>query len=112
MINWQPLDSEQALARLIEHSYDKPQIIFKHSISCPTSAMAKSRLDRSTGAEEADYFLLDLWNYREISNLVAHQFAVEHQSPQILVIVKGKCVYNESHYAITREQIQAQVAAI
>lgn len=111
-VNWHPLDSAQALDKLIEQSYQKPQVIFKHSISCPTSAMAKSRLDRSSGIEAADFYLLDLWNYREISNLVAHRFGVAHQSPQVLIIADGKCVYDESHYGITQEQIQAKVAAL
>ncbi|SEA34344.1 bacillithiol system protein YtxJ [Arachidicoccus rhizosphaerae] len=111
-VDWQPLDSAEVLEKLIQDSFHKPQIIFKHSISCPTSAMAKSRLDRSCVIEQADYYLLDLWNYRDMSNMVAHKFGVEHQSPQILIISAGKCVYNESHYGITQERIQAEVAAI
>jgi len=112
MIDWQPLDSEAQLTNLIARSETKPQIILKHSISCPTSSMVKSRLDRSQRSETADYYLLDLWNYRAISDLVAHKFGVRHESPQLLIIHEGKCIYQESHYGITQEAIQASVAAI
>lgn len=111
-INWQPLEQEAQLEALMEKSAHTPQIIFKHSISCPVSAMAKSRLDRNVALDNAEYYLLDLWNFRQMSDLVAHKFGVVHQSPQLLVISNGKCVYHESHYGITKEAVEAQVAAI
>jgi len=112
MIEWRPLDSEQKLADLITLSQAKPQLIFKHSISCPTSAMVKSRLERAAVIDNADYNMLDLWHYRAVSDLVARKFGIRHESPQILVIDQGKCIYNESHYAITQENVAAIVAAI
>lgn len=111
-MDWKSLDSEEKVAEIIRHSDNRPQIILKHSISCPTSGVAKSRLDRSSVVEDADYYLLDLWNYRAVSNLVADTFGVRHESPQLLIIHKGKCIYNESHYGILVENIRASIAAI
>jgi len=43
---------------------------------------------------------LDLIAYRNISNKIADDFGITHQSPQILLIKNGKAVYNESHEGI------------
>lgn len=111
-MDWNVLDSEQKVAEIIRLSDSRPQIILKHSISCPTSAMVKSRLDRSPVVENADYYLLDLWNHRAVSDLVAQKFGIRHESPQILIIHEGKCIYNESHYGIVVEKIATSLAAI
>jgi len=50
-----------------------------------------------------DAYYLDLLNYRDISNEIATRFNVVHQSPQILGIKNGVCVYHASH-----ENIQAK----
>lgn len=112
MIDWKALDSEEKVAEVIHLSDSKPQIILKHSISCPTSAMVKSRFDRSPVVENADYYLLDLWNYRAVSDFVAQKFGVRHESPQILIIHRGQCIYHESHYGIVVEKIATSIAAI
>lgn len=112
MMDWQMLDSEEKVTKIIALSESKPQIILKHSISCPTSAMVKSRLERSPVIEQADYYLLDLWHNRSVSDLVAHRFGVRHESPQILIIRDGHCVYYESHYGITADAIKSSITAI
>ena len=56
-------------------------------------------------ADVKPYFL-DLITYREISNAIEHQFGVEHQSPQILIIRKGQSVFNRSHFSIDYEAIK------
>ena len=45
MIEWRKLDSGSQLESIIEDSHNAPQIIFKHSTSCPISGMAKRRLE-------------------------------------------------------------------
>ena len=112
MMDWKALDSEEMVAEIIELSENKPQIILKHSTTCSISSMVKSRLERSPALENADYYLLDLWKHRPVSDLVAHRFGVHHESPQILIIYGGKCMYQESHYGIMADEIQASIAAI
>ena len=47
---------------------------------------------------EVDFtaYFLDLLSYREISNVVAYQFDVVHQSPQLLIIKNGIAVAHAS----------------
>lgn len=102
-INWNNLESDPVLDEIIEKSKAKPVIIFKHSTRCSISAMAKSRLERSwdIDSEKAEVYYLDLISYRNISNRIADEFDVIHQSPQILVIKNGKSIYNTSHNSIS-----------
>jgi bacillithiol system protein YtxJ len=108
-MNWNEFTDEAGLEAIKEASKEKPQIIFKHSTTCSISTMAKGRLERSQAPENAVFHYLDLKAYRSISNKIADDFSVEHQSPQILIIKNGKCVYDESHNAIDMDEIAEQV---
>jgi len=108
-MNWIHLTQEAQLQDIVEKSTDKPQVIFKHSTRCSISSMAKGRLERSTPPGEADFYFLDLIAHRNISNKIASDFQVYHESPQILVIKNGECIYDESHGAIDMDEIKEQV---
>jgi bacillithiol system protein YtxJ len=104
-MNWKEFNDELGLEAIKKLSIDKPQVIFKHSTRCSISTMAKSRLERSTEPDGIDFNYLDLIAHRDISNKIANDFDVEHASPQILIIKNGECVYDESHNAISMDQI-------
>ena len=108
-MNWIPLKSEDEVFEIIEKSNSKSQVIFKHSTRCSISSMAKSRLERSAFPDNADFYYLDLIAHRNISNKVAEEFNVFHESPQILVIKNGSCVYDESHAAINMSDVTEQL---
>ncbi len=106
---WNEITSWDSVESIIQASFEKPQLIFKHSTRCSISSVAKNRIEKST-YEDADYSLLDLISYRNVSNQVSKYFSVHHESPQILLIIKGKCIFDESHYAINLEEIVEQIA--
>ncbi|MCW3108391.1 MAG: pyridoxamine 5-phosphate oxidase [Segetibacter sp.] len=108
-MNWIELKSEDQLKVIVEKSKEKPQVIFKHSTRCSISAMAKGRLERSIVPENTDFYFLDLIAHRTISNKISSEFNVFHESPQILVIKNGECIYDESHGSITMDEIEEQV---
>lgn len=108
-MNWIPLRSSEELEQLIVLSETNPQVIFKHSTRCSISSVAKSRLEKAGSPGELQFHYLDLLSYRPLSNSIAERFDVEHESPQILVIKNGKCVYTESHIGIDMEEIKEQL---
>jgi bacillithiol system protein YtxJ len=110
-MNWIDLKNNSQIKEIIEKSKARPQIIFKHSTRCSISSMAKGRLERSLAPGNADFYFLDLIAYRSVSNQVSSEFNVSHESPQILVIKNGECVYTESHGSITMNEIEEQVSA-
>lgn len=111
-MNWINLDDVSDLDLITTKSHDIPVVIFKHSTRCSISSAAKSRLERGWGNTEsklAEVYYLDLIKNRNISNEVAQRFGVEHESPQILVIHKGKCVYHESHSMILADDLKEAI---
>jgi bacillithiol system protein YtxJ len=72
--------------------------------------LAKNRLERETPPENIAFYFLDLLKFRALSNKIAADFHVHHESPQVLVIKNGACVYEDSHNGINMEDIQDQAA--
>lgn len=103
MTPWQHLTDLQQLDVLAHRSHERAIAIFKHSTRCSISSIAKARLDDDWNfqAQQLDIFYLDLLNFRHISNEIAQRFDVHHESPQILLIKNGECVYDASHLDIS-----------
>lgn len=104
-MNWIPLTGIEQLEQIVILSSQKPQLIFKHSTRCSISMVVKSRLEKSDSPENIDFYYLDLLSYRDISNQIASKFNVHHESPQVLLIKNGECIYDESQMAITMDEI-------
>jgi len=108
-MNWILLTEEPQLAQIKEQSNQQPVVIFKHSTRCATSTMAKNRLEREAPPENTLFYFLDLIRYRTVSNKVADDFQVYHESPQILVIKNGECIYEDSHNGISMQDIKVEL---
>jgi bacillithiol system protein YtxJ len=111
MKNWLILESEEDLRNLIEKSVEKPQIIFKDSVTCGISAHAKERLTEGFDLIDgkADFHYLDLLRYRSTSNLIAEVLEVTHRSPQIIVVKNREAVYTTSHHSINPATIASHL---
>src|ERR1700755_3311896 len=111
-MEWNTLSAIDHLRQLQEESKEKRILIFKHSTRCNISRAALDRLERSWKSEEMSHikpYYLDLISHRDVSNQVASQFGVEHESPQVLIIENGKAVYDSSHFNIDYQQIRNAV---
>jgi bacillithiol system protein YtxJ len=108
MINWIPLESEPQLASILESSNSQTALIFKHSTRCNISSMAKSRLEKAWNfaTDEITPYYLDLIEYRNISSAVAEKLDVYHESPQVLLIKNGGCIYDASHLDISVAELK------
>ena len=108
-MNWNILTTDEQLTAIVKNSFTKPQVIFKHSIHCSVSQVIKQRLE--TGEEPAgiDFHYLDLIAYRSLSNKIAAEMNVHHESPQVLLLQNGNCLFDESHLAIRIKDIAAEL---
>jgi len=104
-MNWIPLTTETQLQQITAFSATKPQVIYKHSTRCGISTIAKNRLERQQPPAGIDFYFLDLIAHRPLSNAIAERFKIHHESPQVLLIKNGVCVYNESHSGISLDDI-------
>ncbi|MEQ9424408.1 MAG: bacillithiol system redox-active protein YtxJ [Cyclobacteriaceae bacterium] len=111
-IQWEVLDTIEQISQILIESKSQPVLIFKHSTRCGTSAMALDRLQRKWHGEEMKQvkpYYLDLISFRQVSNQIADQFDVWHQSPQVLLIKDGQCVYDASHLSISYEVLKYKI---
>ena len=114
-MDWGKLESESDLENIIKASFleNMGAVIFKHSTRCSISSVAKSRLESSWDFDAVDLpiYYLDLISFRSLSALIAEKFNIQHESPQILVIKNGECIYNESHMSISVKSIHTEIGA-
>lgn len=101
--DWKIIETDLQLQAAIDESHQKPVVIFKHSVTCGISAGAKHRLEEGWDfqKDELSFYYLDLLSYRGISNKIADQLGVTHQSPQVIVIKNGAAVFDTSHHAVS-----------
>ena len=109
-MNWIQLETTQQLQD-IQH-ISGYSILFKHSTRCPISMMAKRRfeLDKDALPQDTPLYFLDLIKHRDLSAAIAKTFDVYHESPQLLLIKDGKCVYHASHGEISGEIAAAHIS--
>jgi bacillithiol system protein YtxJ len=110
-MQWIHINDEVQLKEIIQKSSEKPQVIFKHSTRCSVSSVALNRLQKAGFPLQIDFYYLDLIAHRNISNKITELFKVQHESPQVLLIKEGKCVYDESHLGISMDEIEEQAIA-
>jgi bacillithiol system protein YtxJ len=111
-MNWTELKALDQVDEIKKESTERPVLIFKHSNRCNISRTTLDRLERHWNEGEmagVKPYFLDLINHRVLSNLLAEVFNVEHESPQIILIEKGKSILNLSHFEIDYLQIKAAI---
>lgn len=107
-MNWKELTKSGQLNEIDTLSKTEKVVIFKHSTRCSISSAALGRIERKWKADDykkAVPYFLDLIKFRDISQEIAAHYGVEHQSPQLLVIDNGKCIFSETHFDITYESL-------
>lgn len=108
-MNWQKISSAEDLQIIKQKSENQKIMIFKHSTSCSISATVLARMERNWKEEQVKGvvpYYLDLLSYRDLSNQIAQSYGVRHESPQVLLIQNGKCIYDASHYDISFDDLK------
>jgi bacillithiol system protein YtxJ len=110
-MNWKQLTEINQLAQIKEESKNQTVVIFKHSTRCSISAMALNRLEKNWDekANKIIPYYLDLIAYRNISNQIAEDFKVYHESPQLLIIKNGECTFDASHSEIAYSEMLTEI---
>ncbi|MGI9548351.1 MAG: bacillithiol system redox-active protein YtxJ [Flavobacteriaceae bacterium] len=105
---WISLVEPDQLDDMNQKSFEKPQIIYKHSTSCGISSMVLNMFTKgyTLSEEDVDLFFLDIHRNRAISNEIAERYEVRHESPQLLLLKEGKVAVHTSHGAITELDLQ------
>ena len=103
-LNWTDLTSIDQFSELIQSG--KKILIFKHSTRCIISKMALNQLEDTWSGPQENIYFLDLLNHRDISNRIAEELKIIHQSPQAIVFQGGEVLYHDSHSNISSRAIE------
>ena len=96
------------LEEVYNTSKEKPVLLFKQSTTCPVSAEAFDEFQQFLSENEEDIaaYFVKVRETRPVSNQIAEDLGVQHQSPQIFLVKDKKAVWNTSHMNITKESIK------
>jgi bacillithiol system protein YtxJ len=114
MPNWSAIREIEDIQQIDQWSHEKPCLIYKHSTRCSISSVAMNRLEKGWDltTEEVVPFYLDLIAHRAVSDFIATHYGVQHESPQVLLIHQGQCVYHNSHLGISARAIKKMIGEI
>ena len=84
-------------------------VIFKHSTVCPFSAVAHAEMERFVRSNpEMPVYLLRVRENRDLAR-VGEYLGIRHESPQVIVVQKGRAAWNASHAAITAAAVEKEI---
>ncbi|MFN0107802.1 MAG: bacillithiol system redox-active protein YtxJ [Blastocatellia bacterium] len=113
MAEFQEIVSTTELVELIGQSSEQPVLFFKHSDTCGISQRAFGEFERYLQSPESSAVLncvIVIQTAREVSNELARLTAIQHESPQAILMRDGKAVWNDSHMALKSEKLKSAVS--
>jgi len=102
MVRWLPLETSQQWDALRQS--EQTFVVFKHSTRCSISSLAKRRLEAHIPEDlSTPVYYLDLLRNRALSNQIAADSGITHESPQLLIFQNGTCILHASHLDVQPE---------
>jgi bacillithiol system protein YtxJ len=107
-----PLETVADLDAALAGSASRPILIFKHSITCGSSEVAREEVEELSESIEREgwpvaLFVVRVQAARAVSNEIEARMRVRHESPQILLISNGQVVWRASHFRVTATAMAA-----
>ena len=99
--------------RLLAQTFERPLLLFKHSLTCGTSAEALDELIEHLNDDKLDvhYAIVTVQSHRELSSAVSARLGVRHETPQALLIHNGRVIWSASHFRVTGDAVEAAIRA-
>lgn len=83
---------------LLNESNEAPVFVFKHSTRCGISSMVFQRFKKQMKERNKTFYLLNILANRELSDWIADELNIRHESPQLIVLKNEKVIAYDSHY--------------
>jgi len=109
-MTYQEITTQEQWKQALEQTDSRPLVVFKHSTTCPVSANAYEEFNNYLNGnprEDVNYLLVKVIESRPVSNQIAEDTGVKHESPQIIYVDKGAKVWTASHWSVTKAHISA-----
>jgi bacillithiol system protein YtxJ len=104
------LRDESDWKKLLQLSNEQPVVLFKHSTRCDISdQVLKEFQDFTSRNESITYGIVNVVEDRRLSNSIAEEMRIQHQSPQAIVIENEQPVWHASHWSINAKELEEAV---
>ncbi|MCA0982453.1 bacillithiol system redox-active protein YtxJ [Halobacillus yeomjeoni] len=80
--------------------------LLKHSLTCPISASAKNQYVKYNEDSSIPCYILHVQESRPLSDFIAREYGIRHESPQVLLFNSKEPVWNASHGSITERNLK------
>lgn len=106
------IHTEAEWEAVLAESEAKPVLVLKHSNICPVSGEGFRRVESAeAGGLAGPVYYLVVQESRPLSGFIAESLPLKHESPQVIVLRKGRAVYDTSHFKITEEGLAEAMRA-
>ncbi|MFD2408862.1 bacillithiol system redox-active protein YtxJ [Paenibacillus rhizoplanae] len=85
------------------------KLLFKHSTTCPISAKANEEFQAYAQHSDTPAAVVHVIEDRPVSNQIAEDLGIKHESPQIFLLEDSEVRWNTSHWKITQKAIKEAV---
>ena len=92
---------------VVDESNDHPILVIKHSTTCPISA-AGYKAFQSFETNLPKYCVI-VQTSKDVSQKIAEDVQLKHESPQAILLKNKKAVWNASHYDINESNLEKAV---
>ena len=109
-MNWKEISTLDEWNNLVAKSSERGQIILKHSTTCPVSANALREFEdylHDAPNADLDYSLVKVIESRPVSNQIADDLNVKHESPQIIYMKDKAKYWSATHWSVTKAHMTA-----
>lgn len=89
---------EEQWQNLLDQSMKESVFLFKHSVRCGVSSMVLNRFEKQMRERNKKYYFLNILANRDLSNWIADELNIRHESPQLIVLKDAKVIAYDSHY--------------
>ena len=103
------LNTQDVFQQALQDSEKSPVVLYKHSATCPVSAAANREMKRFAESADAPVFKLVVQKSRNLSAEIERALDVRHETPQAIVLVQGRPVFNASHYRVKAETLREAI---
>lgn len=103
----QKINTEEEFEKVIQS--ERMFFLLKHSLTCPISASAKAEFEQFNEGTEVPCYILHVQEARALSNKIADDYGIRHESPQALLFQDQKVVWNDSHGSITNRNLKRAI---
>ncbi|WP_280769949.1 bacillithiol system redox-active protein YtxJ [Salipaludibacillus daqingensis] len=85
--------------------------LLKNSTTCPISSEALTEIEKYAEANAPfPVYYLNVQELRDLSNQIAEDFSIKHETPQLFFIQNNEVTWHASHWKITKKNAEKAAA--